>query len=196
MINSTVMKAELLAFWRYERQAPVVGVELFEQDVMAVTKSRKIVVCEIKVSTSDLRADGSKEFHFRAAQMLGIKREAKNYKEARMQLKAVWVRKDWMPNQFYFAVPYELEAKAKEIIEQRYPYAGLIVVRHFPEQQMWGHSIYVARPAVMLHTEKASIKFISMLVKSMTSSLASAYKLVVRAQGKESLPGTSENVVS
>jgi len=179
------MKAELLAYWRYVRQAPLVGIECFDQDVLTVTKSRKLVISEVKVSISDLRADGSKEFHFRAAHLYGIKKEPKNYREARAQAQAVWTRQEGVPNQFYFAVPVELGEKALAVIEERYPYAGLLVVAHYPECQFWGHSVVVARVAPTLHKEKCSIKLVSTLVKSLTASLASAYKAVVKTQGKE-----------
>lgn len=197
MLNSVTMKAELLAYWRYERQAPLVGIECFNQDVLVVTKARKLVITEVKVSISDLRADGSKEFHFRAAHLYGIKKEPKNYKEARAQLHAVWThREEEMPNQFYFAVPAELVEKALTIIEERYPYAGLLSVVHHPERQFWGHSVTVVRVAPALHKGKCSIQLISGLVKSLTASLASAYKLVAKAQTKEISVETPGNQVS
>lgn len=181
-MNSTIVKAELLAYWRYIRQCPLVGVECFDQDVLVVTKSRSLVICEVKTSISDLRADGGKEFHFRAAKLWGIKKEPKNHKEFRAAYKALYARDIPIPNQFYFAVPTELEEKALAVIEERYPYTGLIVVAHYPEQHYWGYSVAVSRIAPFLHKEKCGIKTISVLVKSISASLASAYKALVKAQ--------------
>lgn len=196
MINSVTMKAELVAYWRYERQAPLVGVECFDQDVLVVTKSRSLVICEVKVSISDLRADGSKEFHFRAANLFGIKKEPKNYKEARAQARAMWVHNIRVPNQFYFAVPVEIAEKALAVIEERYPYAGLLVVEHHPEREYWGHHVVAVRTAPLLHKERCNIKTISAIVKSLTASLASVLKSVVKAQRKESMAETTSNAVS
>lgn len=180
------MKAELLAYWRYVRQHPIVGVEVFDQDVMSVTKTRHLVITEVKVSISDLRADGSKEIHFRAASLYGIAKNPKNRKEQRAAYLASAYRHQLRtPNQFYFAVPQELSEKALAVIEERYPYAGLLSVRHYVDHSYWGHHVSVVRVAPTLHKEKCSIKTISALVKSMTASLCSAYKYVVKAHPKE-----------
>lgn len=185
MINSTVMKAELLAYWRYVRQMPLVGIECYDQDLLIVTKDRKLVICEVKVSISDLRADGSKEVHFRIAHMEGVKKEPKNYKEALAQAKAHWTHDIRTPNQFYFAVPQELVDKALVVLDERYPYAGLVSVHHFPDRQMWGHNVVIVRQAKMLHKGKCDIQTVSALVKSITASLASAYKAVAKTTRKE-----------
>lgn len=196
MINSTVMKAELLAYWRYVRQHPIVAVEVFDQDVMSVTKSRALVITEIKVSISDLRADGSKEIHFRAASLYGIVKNPKNRKEQRAAYLAQYLHNIRTPNQFYFAVPEEIQEKALAVIEERYPYAGLLSVRHYVEHSYWGHFVSVIKVAPTLHKEKCSIKTISELVKSMTASLCSAYKYVVKAQVKETPVENPPNPVS
>jgi len=185
MINSKVMKAELLAYWRYVRQMPLVGIECYDQDVLIVTKDRKLIINEVKVSISDLRADGSKEVHFRIAHMFGLTKEPKNYKEALAQAKAHWTHDIRTPNQFYFAVPQELVEKATVVVEERYPYAGLISVHHYPENKLWGHHVVVVRQAKMLHKGKCDIQTVSALVKSLTASLASAYKYVAKASSKE-----------
>ncbi len=196
-MNATILKAELLAYWRYKRQAPVVGVECFNQDVLVVTKSRKVVFCEIKVSISDLRADGGKEFHFRAATAYGLKKEPKNYREALAASRAKWLPAETMPNQFYFAVPKGLSKQALAVIEERYPYAGLLAVHHYPDLAFWGHNVVVERQAPELHRGKCGIKFVSLLVKSLTASLASVYKAVAKAQGgKESPSETGGTLVS
>jgi hypothetical protein len=199
MINSTVMKAELLAYWRYVRQCPIVAVEVFDQDVMSITKSRGLVITEVKVSISDLRADGSKEIHFRAASLYGIKKDPKSRKEQRAAYLATYrtyTHDERTPNQFYFAVPEEIYEKALAIIEERYPYAGLLCVKHYVEHSYWGHFVTVIRVAPTLHKEKCSIKTISALVKSMTASLCSAYKYVVKAQPKETPVENPPNQVS
>jgi hypothetical protein len=158
-----------------------------EQDLVAVTKNRQVIWCEVKVSLNDLRADGSKDFHFRAAHLLYIKREPKNYKEARAQTRAAWVT-NWcvrLPNQFYFAVPDEFADKALEIINQRYPYTGLLTVAHHPERAYWGDSVTAIKVAPTLHKEKCSIRLVSHIAKGLTASLASAYKALVKATSKE-----------
>jgi len=195
-MTSVEMKAELLAYWRYHRQCPVVGVEIWDQDVYTITKSRSIVWTEIKVSISDLRADASKPFHFKVAHLLGIPKEAKGHKEYRNQSKAIYAGYNFLPNQFYFAVPLEIADKALEVIEQRYPYAGLLVVRHHPELAFWGDHVSIRKQAPVLHKGKATIKTISVVVKKLTGSLASAYKAVVKAKVQEIPSEPEPNAVS
>jgi hypothetical protein len=195
VLNSKQMKAELLAYWRYKRQCPLVGVEVYSQDVLAVTKARQVVWVEVKVSISDLRADAKKDVHFKAAHALGIPRTPKNYQEQRAMARAAWGVTEGLPNQFYFAVPVDLVDKALKIIEEQYPYAGLLAVQHFPDSAWWGDHVDVRKVAPTLHKRKCTIKYISHLVKAITASLASAHKALVKAT-KETPEVKTETPVS
>ena len=65
------VKAVVLAYWRYTRQCPLVGVEGWCDlqnygelaDVLAVTKERMLIETEVKVTLSDLKSDIKKRKH-------------------------------------------------------------------------------------------------------------------------------------
>lgn len=131
------MKAEVSAYWRYVRGMKYVGVEADYMDVMAANDSTPpaVIETEVKVTLADLRADGSKEKH----QHIELELRGELYR---------W-RPDstphrmWTPTRFMFAVPHYLHERALPVVQDLYPYAGLLVVN--PSwSELKGHSVWVA----------------------------------------------------
>jgi hypothetical protein len=100
---SRKLKYRALYWLRVEQRCPFIATEVgpFAADVLGINE-KKIVEVEVKVSLADLKADFRKQKH------LGYRPEAV-YK---------WDQQ-WIPNQFYFAVPAELVEKAKFECEER-----------------------------------------------------------------------------
>jgi hypothetical protein len=119
-MNSDDLKASVAAYWRYDRQCPMVSTESnwqlesytgdFRADVLVVDKDRLLIETEVKCTLGDLRQDKEKSCYFR-------KHEWFESNHPRL-----------ITHQFFFAVPYELANKAKDIVKDDYPYAGLIAV--------------------------------------------------------------------
>ena len=119
-MNSDDLKASVAAYWRYDRQCPMVSTESgwqlesysgdFRADVLVVNQDRLLIETEVKCTLGDLRQDKEKSCYYR---------------------KHAWFDSNHpqlITYQFYFAVPYDLANKAKEIVQADYPYAGLIAV--------------------------------------------------------------------
>ncbi len=152
-MNSSQMKAAILSYWRYSQQAPIVALESNpllksfnmggQADVMAVTANRQLVIIEIKVDIDDLRRDFKKPLHEKLkAALLG-------------DLPLFGKGSQSPAHKFYFAVPVEIARDASRIIEERYPYAGLLAVRsHYfcitPDVMVYRQAVKLPRPKVSL----------------------------------------------
>jgi len=105
------VKAAVASYWRYVRQCPIVALEVNSQlggwagetaDILVVNLSRHLIETEVKVSLADLKRDAKKRKH---RQFCGT-RSPTTY--------------------FYFAVPQEIANKAKPIVDELFPYAGIL----------------------------------------------------------------------
>lgn len=103
------IKIATLSFWRFAKHHPIGGIEIKDADVLSVTRAGMITETEVKVSISDMQRE--------------IK--TKRYKHSRMMGKFASLYP--MAHYFYFAVPKELEESATRVIDERYPYAGLLL---------------------------------------------------------------------
>ncbi|SRR6266566_2636807 len=170
-MNSLQMKAEIAAYWRFKRQMPLVAVEALNEDVIVITRGRKLYVIEIKVSVSDLRRDIDKPKHAAIRDRVGLPL----FDQMRPRYGSV-------PNAFYFAIPQEIADKAEKVIEELYPYAGLLISNDY--NRILGHGTYVKRPAQDLNTEKLTLQKIVYYVKAQSASLANAYAHLARKEGE------------
>lgn len=124
-MNAGQVKAAVMAYWRYSRQCPIVTMETSpmlatynndgQADVMVMNKERQLIEVEVKISLDDLRRDYKKAVH---RSLLA---------EYRKEMPA-WHKK--VPiSYFYFAVPRDIGEAASHICDDRYPYAGLMVIK-------------------------------------------------------------------
>ncbi len=110
--EAEAIKIAVLGFWCGKRLHYPVGVmEFHDADVMVVARSLMMVETEVKVSIADMRSELKskwlKHWRLRENTRQGGLGPASNY--------------------FYFAVPLALQEKALAVIEELYPYAGLLV---------------------------------------------------------------------
>lgn len=106
-MNSSTIKAAVACWLRYDRQCPIVTLDrgVYQRegipDVLAVATDRRIVEVEVKVSLSDFRVDASKR-------------------------KWAWEEATGKgPKLFYYAVPNELVAKVRPLLQDGH---GLLTV--------------------------------------------------------------------
>jgi len=161
-MKSSHVKASVACYFRYKRQFPLISFErpikhFFKPDILIITKSRKIIEIEVKVSLSDLKND--------------IK-------------KSIWHRRERLPDlypmpyQFYYAVPEKLKIKALEVIngwnkENKVSgKAGLLIVQD--KKKIGWDDVYVAKKAIGNNkSKKVSIKDLITMVKNQTGTLCS-----------------------
>ena len=113
MINADEVKVAVLEYFRYRKQYPLVALESVNTldvygvglaDVMAVTKDRRLIEVEVKVTVADFRRDKKKRKHSLLSDDNGF-----------------------LPTSyFYFAVPTEIANKVAFECAQLYPYAGVL----------------------------------------------------------------------
>ncbi len=158
-LSTTEIKTMVAAFYRYKKQCPVVAFEAWDRlrwgngqpaDVLIITESRMLYEVEVKVTISDLRSDINKSKH---AWFTRYPTEQPVYN-------------------FYFAVPEEIGEKAREICEERYPYAGLITVNKFPfDSAALNFGVSVVRSAKHLNSKPLSLREIIYVVREQTGTV-------------------------
>lgn len=159
------VKAVVLAYWRYSRQCPLVAIEGWCElstygelaDVLAVTKDRRLIETEVKVSLADLKSDIKKHKH-------------------------EWFERGTSclnrTNYFYFAVPIDIANQAKLIIDDMYPYAGLLGCKMYKSTaQITIADIY--RKPQALSTAKLDIKSLISMVKTQSATICRLSKDLV-----------------
>ena len=101
-MKSSHVKASVASYFRYKKQCPLITFErplkhnMGQPDILVITKNRKIVEVEVKVSLSDFKNDTKKKIW--------------NYRSKLPDLYP-------MPYQFYYAVPEKLKDKALAVME-------------------------------------------------------------------------------
>jgi len=83
------------------------------------------------------------------------------------------VRSSNAPNYFYFLVPGEISAKAREIIDEKFPRAGLAAVL-FPSRRGWdvGKNVVVVKKPTKLHDRPPGMALVRQAVMRMSSEIA------------------------
>lgn len=152
--NSETIKACIAAYWRYERQCPLVVFEAFDRlehtwgaqaDVLAVSKERHLIETEIKVSMSDFRKDQHKPRH-------------RHFKSNDGEYPTTY---------FYFAVPKEIANQVSFACGQLYPYAGVLGCPEDTNEL----AVEVYRSPKALNGKRLSIKQVIYMVRSQTATL-------------------------
>ena len=154
-MTANEIKAIMAAYWRYKRQAAVVAFErgidaaIHVPDVQIVTKDRRLVEIEVKITRADFSADAKKR---------------------------VWMFRDRgirpMPYQFYYAMPHDL---AESVLADVRPDCGLLGV--LPSKRAWErHSdrvICIKKAPSNKDAGRLSLKQCVAMVKHQTGTLCS-----------------------
>jgi len=160
-MNSETIKACIAAYWRYERQCPLVAFEAASRldwgwgelaDVLAVDKERYLIETEIKVSLSDFRKDKHKPRHWYFRRNDG----------------------DYPASYFYFAVPKEIANQVSLDCDQIYPYAGVLGCPKGTNEV----EVDVYRNPKRLNGKRLSMKQVIYMVRSQTATLCRLAKKV------------------
>lgn len=159
------MKAELSAYWRFVRQMPLVAIEALSEDLLIVNKRGRLIICEVKISISDLRHDIEKHKHDEFYQLTGLELLPGQRPHG-------W--NTFVASSFYFGVPKELIEKARAVRNELYPYAGLISVTE-SRRQFRGHQVEVVEDPKQIHDKPLTMSALTKLVKAQSASIANAY---------------------
>jgi len=160
-MNSETIKACIAAYWRYERQSPLVAFEASSRldwgwgeqaDVLAVNKERFLLETEVKVSLSDFRKDKHKPRHRHLRSNDGV------YPTA----------------YFYFAVPKEIANQVSFLCAQIYPYAGVLGCPDGTNEA----AVEIYRKPKRLNGKRLSMKQVIYMVRSQTATLCRLAKKV------------------
>jgi hypothetical protein len=168
-MNANRIKAEVLAYLRYQLRLPFVSVEHAGADLFALDEARRGIEVEIKCTVSDLKRDRHKPKHNTFAQLLAGKELEPLYRI-------------FTPTRFYFAVPEALEDRAHPLILETYPWAGLLIVG--PSKNMMGHQTLCLVKAPRLHGDRLPLRQVVNEVKNQTAAMAHAYAMIVKLEEK------------
>ena len=154
MKRADELKILTMCYWRFNRGCPIVAIEYNwrEADVLAVTKDGVVIETEVKLSIRDLKRDGAKLKHW------DMKRDTP------------FTRAHY----FFFAVPEVLKEEARAVIDEKFGYAGLLVVKPVESSENPGYDVpvYVAREAHQFGLKpKLNQKEMMDVVKHMSTSL-------------------------
>lgn len=179
-MNSDTVKALVLQHWRYDMQSPLVALEA-GGDVMCVHR-RYLIENEVKVSIADLRRDQYKSVHCRIRRLLGLPVDKKRWGyeatiHAGTDYEKTYLLNTVRDRQFYFAVPESIANKATPIIEELYPYAGIMVAKMYGDVKpmftvgwRWG-CIYVQKQAKLLPVQRVTVKEMAVMIKAQSATV-------------------------
>lgn len=175
-MNAEELKALLICYWRFKRGCEIVATEFDygAADIISLNyKRQQIYETEVKLSIGDMRREKNKRKHTFAT-------------------KDLWGTTRWKiwANQFYFAVPEDIEEKARDLCKAIFPYAGLLVAknvdtfindykRHYSDTPVSVVIKAKSMPATGIDNE-----VMLRLARGMSNSLASrSYELIRQKRG-------------
>lgn len=153
-MNSDTIKACIAAYWRYQRQCPLVAFEASSRldwgfgeqaDILAVNKERYLIETEVKVSISDLRKDKKKPRH-------------RFFRDGGGHYPTAY---------FYFAVPKDIANQVKLLCDNLFPYAGVLGCPNSTNEL----AVEIYRNAKHLKGNKLSFKHILYMVRAQSATL-------------------------
>jgi hypothetical protein len=119
--DAITLKTAVMHYLRFERQLPYVATEVgsFSADV-AGSNGELLIEVEVKVSITDMLCDLRKHKHKCYAGNPGP--DPRNYPGVGNK----W--ESWIPHQFFFMVPVELQKEAEEVLAAKFsPAYGLMI---------------------------------------------------------------------
>jgi hypothetical protein len=105
------IKIAVLAYWKTEKHHMMGAIECKDADVFTITRTYMTTDTEVKTSIADMRRE--------------IK--TKRFKHQRFKDNKSLYGLRPTSHYFYFAVPIDLQTQSLSVINERYPYAGLLV---------------------------------------------------------------------
>jgi hypothetical protein len=160
-MNAIQLKTALLSFFRFQRQWAYVNTESgdFYADVLTSNK-KKLVEIEIKVKHNDIFAEFKKPKHHQYRSF--VEKGAKPINR----------RTQWIPNEYYFAVPEHLLDTLRHQLEE-WPEYGIIVVAH----NGWGIAeANIIKKAKTIHNNEPTPDVLNSMIKRMGSDLITLYQ--------------------
>lgn len=155
------LHTEALCWLRFGKRLPVVCTEAgnWNADVIGLNSAMCIEV-EVKKSIADLRAEFKNKPH-------------KHYVYANAGQLDRRTSSGYVPNYFYFFIPEELADKARPIVEEKAPKAGIAVRKH-PARSPFGagkRNIYILKRPQKLHDRAPSAVFLRSAVMRMATQV-------------------------
>jgi hypothetical protein len=154
-MTANEIKAIMAAYWRYKRQAAMVAFErgidvaIHIPDVQVVTKDRRMVEIEVKITMADFRADAKKRIWMFRDRGIGL-----------------------MPYQFYYAMPYDLAESVKADVRPDCGLLGVLPIKHRWERHS-DRVICLRRAPRNKEAGRLSLKKCVQMVKHQTGTLCS-----------------------
>lgn len=198
-LDSDTVKALTLQYWRYDRQHSLVILEYDGADVLTVSKDRFLYEVEVKVSIADLRRDIAKAKHFILRERLGLDTDGVKAWQWQRLLRSRSLypglrRPKPHLQQFYFAVPLQLEDKARAVIDELYPYAGLLTGRLYDEPGLrYGVVELSKRPRRLDDAQRLPVKALVQMVKAQSATITRLALAGARKENSNGNQGTSSH---
>ena len=173
MLNSEQIKAALLAYYRFKRQAVVCAEWNYRDITVFFPKKKQLIEVEVKISISDLRAD------FKKSQRLDLI-ALETGKTERPQVIRDGVHYNIMPirnpciNALYYAVPSDIVERTIEILAEKMPFAGIIEI----QEKKYGLEPVTRKTAKKLAFTRKDVdhqQILLSMAKRMSSDLANFY---------------------
>ena len=207
-MDSLYIKAQVGEYWRYDRQHPLLALEVNVHgelsDIISISGHGHIYETEVKVSLADLRHDAVKR------KLSWWKEPDKDYREQRRQRHAEEAKKaqlafgcfkelqpsikkernlyDEEPliNYFYFAVPYDIANKAASVVDELFPYAGVLGVKAIHQEGYVGKLVISFRKPKLLSSSTIGFKQCFYLSRHQSGTIVRLTKelsIYMRARG-------------
>jgi hypothetical protein len=195
-MTSEDLKTLAMCWLRYDKQYNLVCTEdpIRNGDVVGTDSSqqcRKFVEIETKISIADLRNDLNKRHGSRYVVdgkherlQKALKKEEQTYINKNQYGIQFGPDKDMvhgvelsdkdhstLPTQFYFLVTPDILEKSKEIVNQLYPHAGLMVGNNVSSNTIGRGTISVIKTAPVIHKRLISTAIKSQIMSRMVSEL-------------------------
>jgi len=174
-VTADDIKAVVCCYWRFVRQCPLVATETtvggygfsteFPPDVMAVSKNGFLIETEVKVSIADLRREITKQKYRVTWGLDGL--------SPRYQFPAKYSAAKF----FYFAVPSAIVERAKPVLRELYPGAGLLEVEDLNPAQYKSVIRWLPvaiRPRAMPSARRLSVEATHALTLRIVNQMCSA----------------------
>lgn len=157
-LTSEQIKIALISLYRFEKRFEYVCTEFEFADITA-SDSKKLIEIEVKISLADLKNESKKSTKIRKHQLNNLDGKPR--------------KSEHIPNEFYFAMPYEL-AQKKEVIDyitslnDKY---GIITVTpiYSKYHKKYVYDIRYYKRAKKLHDNKITRELLDKIVKRLSS---------------------------
>ena len=171
--TSTLLKAIACSWLRYKRQCPIVFTERQlgythcsggVADVMALTKDRRLIEVETKITISDFKKDAKK----------------RKWKWQEYSSGGYWDH--FLPSQFYYFVPPNLVEKVKLLLDED---KGLLTYNDDENSYTNLPELVVVKPCKVNHRNKIPIKHMIEIVRHQSGTICSLFNKLAKKEQDE-----------